>query len=59
MSLRPVYIQGELIAFIPTINPNVTAGVPHHHAPEAVASRPDHVPLGDPAGTHHPCQREL
>jgi len=50
MTLRPIYSQGELTAFIPEINSTVTADAAHH-ASSAVASRPDHEPSGDPAGT--------
>lgn len=52
MTLRRIKSsQGGLTAFIPELNSNVTAGVAHH-APEAVASRPDHAPASGPAGTH-------
>lgn len=50
MTLRPIYTQGELTAFIPEPNSDVTAGVAHH-ASEAVASRSDHLSPDGPAGT--------
>lgn len=48
MTLRAIYIQGELTAFLPDINSAVTAdGL---LASAAVASRPDHEPSSGPAG---------
>lgn len=42
--------QGELSAFIPYLNPDVTEGVQASHS---VASRPESEPKRDPAGVHH------
>lgn len=50
MTLRPIYTQGELTAFIPEFKSDVTAGVAHH-ASQAVAGRSDREPSSGPAGT--------